>query len=62
MGCELINVPGGGSAIIYSRGQRSRRCRSCKRVASLACDWPKKGEPPCNACGGFVKIEGYRTP
>lgn len=54
MGCERVQVPGGGSAIIC--GVRHRKCR-CGRRATLECDWKVPGRrsgtcdrPLCPRC------------
>lgn len=41
MGCDSFNLPGGGQAIICSRGRRRQRCAFCGRPASHLCDGRK---------------------
>lgn len=42
-------MPGGGNAIVCTG--RGKRCRSCKRPATLECDWkvPKRRSGTCDA-------------
>lgn len=40
MSCDHIKVPGGGVAIVCSRGRRQQRCRWCvSRPGKFLCDW-----------------------
>jgi hypothetical protein len=55
MPCEVIHLPGGGTAIVCSRGRR-QRC-ACGKPATLLCDWKVKGKrsgtcdkPLCASC------------
>lgn len=48
MACEWVDLPGGGRAIVC--GQRGKKCRSCKRRATLECDWkvPERKSGTCD--------------
>lgn len=55
MPCRQVKLPGGGTAIVCSRGRR-QRC-ACGRPAELLCDWKVKGKksgtcdrPICVVC------------
>lgn len=55
MACEVVPLAGGGVAIVC--GSRGKKCRTCKRRATLECDWKvperKSGtcdEPICTRC------------
>lgn len=40
MSCETIKTPGGGFAIVCSRGRRHPRCRWCTHTpGAFQCDW-----------------------
>lgn len=49
MACEHVLLPGGGHAIVCSRGPRER-C-ACGRPATLLCDWkvPANRSGTCDA-------------
>lgn len=54
--CSVVKMPGGGVAIVCSRGRRHKRC-ACGRTANRLCDWKVKGkrsgtcdEPLCERC------------
>ena len=56
MGCEIVKTPGGGAAIVCSRGERRRKCRGCARHnATALCDWPLEGKE-CRACVGIGRF------
>lgn len=67
MTCEKIAMPGGGVAIVCSRGRRTPpKCR-CGRPATLLCDHPKsKGgtcdKPICAACASEVGPDRHHCP
>lgn len=50
MGCDIINMPGGGRAFVRYSGRRWPRCK-CGAVATLLCDFelPGKGGRTCDA-------------
>lgn len=59
MTCTKIALPGGGVAIVCTRGQRRKVCGTCKRgTATKLCDFPLKGSkagktcdaPLCDSC------------
>ena len=63
MGCDFVKLPGGGAAIVCSKGGRGSRtpCKVCgKGRASLLCDGPSsKGRgtcdlPMCSSCAKHV--------
>lgn len=62
MPCDHVKLPGGGYAIVCSRGRRPKRCSSCGRASSKLCDYPLRGEkagktcdlPICDACATHV--------
>ena len=39
MACELVNFPGGGSAIICGPRRRRKPCFYCRAPADWLCDW-----------------------
>lgn len=39
MKCDRVQIPGGGVAIVCSRGRRQKRCHQCGQSAKLLCDW-----------------------
>lgn len=43
MPCETKAVPGGGFAIVCSRGRRSAPCLYCGKPSSRLCDYPTAG-------------------
>lgn len=54
--CTYVKMPGGGVAIVCSRGRRHTKC-ACGRTATLLCDWKVKGKksgtcdvPICDRC------------
>jgi hypothetical protein len=47
MTCTPIKMPGGGVAIVCTRGRRVRKCSSCSSSAGLECDGCDK--PICAA-------------
>ncbi len=50
MPCEFFKVPGLGSGVICSRGQRTIKCRWCARPRAYTCDQKIQGKKrPCNA-------------
>lgn len=59
MGCDHIKLPGGGSAIVCSRGRRTQSChiQGCRGTVVSLCDYPveRKGKkatcdaPMCSA-------------
>ena len=51
MGCDRIDLGGGGFAIICSRGRRRPTCKACKdRPATRQCDWPLTGRAAGKTC------------
>lgn len=41
MPCDKVELPGGGFAIVCSRGQRKAKpCESCGRPGTIQCDYP----------------------
>lgn len=55
MPCDTVKFPGGGGAIVCSRGRRSRPCAFCPRTSSRLCDGPKPNgktcdKPICDRC------------
>ena len=65
MPCNVIHLPGGGSAIVCSRGQRPKRCSvaGCRRPGEFLCDHPKVGGKTCSAaiCAHHAKAVGEET-
>ncbi len=63
MPCDFVKLPGGGTAIVCSRGHAVRRfsqkCAYCQNESSLLCDF-KVGEgktcdkPICKRCSVHV--------
>lgn len=51
MPCETVKLPGGGGAIVCSRGRRgaSKPCAFCPRTSSRLCDGPRPGGKTCEA-------------
>lgn len=67
MKCNTVKLPGGGMAIICTRGQsRKLRCSSCSGVGNWLCDFPieRAGKattcdrPICHRC--TTRISGDR--
>lgn len=50
MTCERTKLPGGGVAIMCSRGRKRRDCRFCGRTATLLCDYALTGKRAGNTC------------
>jgi len=50
MTCDVVKVPGGGTAIVCSRGRRPQRkpCVGCRTLSDRLCDGCDK--PVCEAC------------
>ena len=53
MGCEVVKMPGGGTAIVCSRGRKPKPRCACGRPSTKLCDGPKPNgktcdEPLCN--------------
>lgn len=61
MTCDRLDLPGGGTAIVCTRGKRGRSCKVCGRRATRECDFPitPRGGTPrtCDAplCGQCAK-------
>lgn len=54
--CSVVKMPGGGVAIVCSRGHKAKRC-ACGRAANRLCDWKVKAKrsgtcdvPLCELC------------
>lgn len=54
--CSVVKMPGGGVAVVCSRGRRHARCR-CGASATRLCDWKVEGKrsgtcdvPLCERC------------
>jgi len=48
--CKVVNQPGGGAAIVCSRGRRPKqKCIACNAEAPLLCDWPVGDGKTCDA-------------
>ena len=47
MPCNIKNLPGGGYAVICSRGARSKPCVTCGKAHQVLCDYPvtRNGKP-----------------
>lgn len=62
MTCETVQLPGGATAIVCSRGRRHRACSvaGCARTATLLCDAPKGRGRTCDAamCAGHATEVG----
>lgn len=64
MTCQVVSVPGAGTAIVC--GTRARkRCIQCDRVGTLLCDWKmpsrKSGTcdaPICHRCSTSPSMHG----
>lgn len=60
--CSKINLPGGGVAIVCSRGRRDQvqHCCGCGGVATLQCDWKVGKGLTCDSwiCSGCAKEVG----
>lgn len=58
MTCDRVQLPGGGVAIVCSRGRRPRPKCACGKPSSLLCDWKVKGgtcdAPICVSCAEHV--------
>ncbi len=50
MPCNPIKLPGGGSAIICSRGPRRKPCCHCGRPSDKLCDFPLTGAKAGSTC------------
>lgn len=54
MTCEHVSVPGGGTAIVCTRGKRPIRCSACGKRGDRLCDWKVDGgtcdKPICKRC------------
>lgn len=52
MTCDVIDIPGGGRAIVCSRGRRAKRkpCATCKELCDLLCDGHGCDKPLCPSC------------
>ena len=50
MPCRIANLPGGGYAIVCSRGERPKPCCICGRVGGKLCDYPLRGEKEGKTC------------
>ncbi len=68
MPCETFRFPGGGTAIVCSRGRQVRKkCVGCGKPATLLCDYPLQGKragktcdrPICAKCA--TKVPGVET-
>lgn len=72
MTCERFDLPGGGYAIVCSRGRKPRaKCSACNvRVHELLCDFPLSGKKAgktcsrklCSACAVKVGELDYCPP
>jgi hypothetical protein len=40
MPCSHVKLPGGGHAIVCTRGGRQKSCVTCGKPASILCDYP----------------------
>ncbi len=49
MGCEKLSLPGGGVAIVCTRGRgRARKCCACTLAGGFQCDWKMGGAKTCD--------------
>ncbi len=68
MGCTPINLGGGATAIICSRGRRLAKCSVCKsRLSTKLCDYPLRGRnagKTCDAklCDGCAQQQAKQAP
>lgn len=51
MACDNLKLPGGGVAIVCTRGGRRMRCFACHLTGGFQCDWKVAGE---NTCSRFI--------
>ncbi len=50
MPCTPIDLGNGVTAIVCTRGQRSKRCKECGARASILCDYPLRGKAAGRTC------------
>lgn len=58
MSCDRFPMPGGGVAIVCSRGRRTPRCRWCERTpGTFQCDWKMGRGKTCDKhiCAAHAK-------
>ena len=48
MPCNHVTLPGGGYAIICSRGRRPRPCACCNLPSTKLCDFPTGNGKTCD--------------
>lgn len=51
MKCAHLKLPGGGTAIVCSRGGRPRRCFTCDLAGGFQCDWKVS---PTKTCDRYI--------
>jgi hypothetical protein len=50
MPCDPIQLPGGGIAIVCSRGTRASKCAVCGNTSDRLCDWKLTGAKAGKTC------------
>ncbi len=50
MPCRATSLPGGGYAIVCTRGKRPIMCSICGRPGNKLCDFPLTGEKAGKTC------------
>lgn len=48
MPCDTIKTPGGGMAIVCSRGGRRMKCFACHLAGGFQCDWKVSKTKTCD--------------
>lgn len=48
MPCDRFQTPGGGVAIVCTRGRRRNKCCACELQGGLQCDWKVSPTKRCD--------------
>ena len=48
MGCDHVDLPGGGHAIVCGGRRRVKRCHHCPQRAPFLCDWKVSKDKTCD--------------
>lgn len=64
MPCNIVDIPGGGRAIVCTRARRTKPCDICHRPGGKLCDYPLRGTKAGKTCDRSLcaKCAVHRAP